>query len=69
MQRSPEAPNASPVLSPLFRSLGVAAKGSKSGSHDPEELLDVSKPPERIVGVQGVSMGVIVTSTMFFENV
>ena len=58
MQRSPQAPNASMVLSPLSRSLGVAAKISKSGSFDPGGLLDVSKPPERFVGVQGVSMGV-----------
>ncbi len=52
MQCSLQAPNASQVLTPLSRSLGFAAEGSKSGSHDPGELLDVSKPPERIVGVQ-----------------
>jgi hypothetical protein len=50
MQRSPQAPNASMVLSPLSRSLGVAAKSSKSGSFDPGGLLDVSKASREIRG-------------------
>jgi hypothetical protein len=52
----------------LLKRLGVAVTGSKSGCYDPEEVFDVSKPSEWFVGVQGASMGVILTSTIFFEE-
>ena len=63
-----QAPNASLTLPLLLKHLGVAVTGSKSGCYDPEEVFDVLKPSERFVGVQGASMGVILTSTIFFEE-
>jgi len=63
-----QAPNASLTLPLLLKHLGVAVTGSKSGCYDPEEVFDVSKPSERFVGVQGASTGVILTSTIFFEE-
>jgi hypothetical protein len=64
----PQAPNALLIMPLRLKRLGAAARGSKSGSYDPEELLDVSKPSEGFVGGQGASMGVEVMSTNIFKD-